>query len=124
MKIRFILLFVLLSACSEPTLDASNPETLWASYHKIVARSPGLAVALEQAILDIRNHAEAGMATAGRRVEILGLSMDHETRADRAELVARATLQGKTAQEVIDLAQALRQGDEDADKQLLSPVYF
>ena len=124
MKIRFILLFVLLSACNEPTMDASSPESLWASYQKMAARHPGLAPALEQAILDIRNHAEAGTGSAGRRVEILGMVELRTTPAEQVELVIRAALDGKTAEEVIELAQALRHGDEDADKQLMSPVYF
>jgi len=123
MKKAFILLPVLLVACSiEPTLDARNSETLWASFDVVAQKKPEIASTLEQAILDIRNHANAG--PGDRKLEVTGLSWEVEGDPTRAELVFRSAIQGKTASEVIDLARALNHGEGEGGQKMLSPVYF
>jgi hypothetical protein len=120
---RLFLISVLLVACnSEPTLDARDDTLLWSSFDVIAQANPELAPALEQAILDIRDYFNSGAGS--RRVEIMGLAPSDEERQEKSEQMIQAALQGKTANDVIKLAQALNRGDEAAENLLNSPVFF
>lgn len=120
---RFSLIPVLLAACSsEPTLDARDATLLWSSFAVIAQTSPELAPALEQAILDIRDYVSSGAGS--RRIEIMGIAPSDEERQEKSELMIQTALQGKTASDVIELAQALNRGDEAAVNQLYSPIFL
>lgn len=120
---RLSLIPVLLAACSsEPTLDARDPALLWSSFAVIAQASPELAPALEQAILDIRDYVNSG--AGNRRIEIMGIAPSDEERQEKSELMIQTALQGKTASDVIALAQALNRGDEAAVNQLYSPIFL
>lgn len=119
---RLALLFVLLSACAEPTLDARDADLLWSSFGVIAAKNPELAPALEQAILDIRHYVTVGAGS--RKIEIAGMGPSDEDKQIKSELIIQAALQGKTASDIIKLAQALNSGDAEAENLLLSPVFL
>lgn len=120
---RLSLIPVLLAACSsEPTLDARDPTLLWSSFAVIAQTSPELAPALEQAILDIRDYVNSGAGS--RRIEIMGIAPSDEERQEKSELMIQTALQGKTASDVIALAQALNRGDEAAVNQMYSPIFL
>ncbi len=119
---RLSVLLTLLAACAEPTLDARNADALWFSFDLIAQQNPELAPELEQAILDIRHYVNVGAGS--RKIEILGVGPSEEDKRIQSELMIQAALQGKTASDVIKLARALNNGDDEAESLLLSPVFF